>query len=189
MHVEIIHSASGVSGVGGAQRLRGVERPWRTADFTESSVVSSVLPFGQGCTRWPPSGQPVACARSTVPGSQHQSLEGGVYLLDLGALRAEHGQAFERINSLSETWQALSQFGLKSSIHSHQARIWLVRVGQQSPQTQQRSGEEAKLAYGTSSLRTRDVFDGDWRHGPEERQLVVERRQALRCGQRGLRHD
>ncbi len=100
-------------------------------------------------------------------------------MLDLGALRAEDGQAFERVNALSESRQALGEFWLEGSIRSHQAGVGLVRVGQQSPQTQQRSGEQAKLAYGTTTLRTPDVFDGNRRHGPEERQLVVKACQAL----------
>ena len=100
-------------------------------------------------------------------------------MLDFGALRAEHGQAFERVNSLSESRQTLGEFWLEGSIGSHKAGVGLVRVGEQSPQTQQRSGEQAKLAYGTSSLRTPDVLDGNRRHGPEERQLVVKPCQAL----------
>jgi len=68
-------------------------------------------------------------------------LKRAVQLLDLGALRAEHGQAFERIDSLSESRQALGELWLEGSIRSHQAAVGLVRVGKQSPQTQQRSGE------------------------------------------------
>jgi hypothetical protein len=51
-------------------------------------------------------------------------------LLDLGALRAEHGQAFERVNSLSESRQALGEFWLEGSIHSYQAGV---RHGVEAP--------------------------------------------------------
>jgi len=50
-------------------------------------------------------------------------------LFDLGALRAEHGQAFERVDSLSESRQALREFWLEGSIGSHKAGVGLVRVG------------------------------------------------------------
>ncbi len=53
-------------------------------------------------------------------------------LLDLGALRAERSQTFERVNSLSESRQAEGEFALEGSIRSQQAGVWLVRVGQES---------------------------------------------------------
>ena len=47
-------------------------------------------------------------------------------MLDFGALRAEHGQAFERVNSLSESRQTLGEFWLEGSIGSHKAGVGLV---------------------------------------------------------------
>jgi len=50
-------------------------------------------------------------------------------LLDLGALRAERSQTFERVNSLSESRQALGELWLEGPIRSYQAGGGLVHVG------------------------------------------------------------